>query len=130
MATSTSRLRVELPLPALKGANSRNHWVVRHRAANADRMTAFIAAQAVPRGEPLDAVRLVIRWHCPTRRLLDCDNALSRCKSYIDGLTDAGWWRDDSVVRCVEISVLPPGEKRGLLEIEASTMPAEPRQGD
>lgn len=127
---STTPRRVELPLPALKGSNSRGHWVTRHRAANADRLTAFIAAQAVPRGEPLESVRLVIRWHCPTRRMLDCDNALSRCKSYIDGLTDAGWWKDDAVIRCVEITVLPPGEKRGLLVIEASTIPGEPRQGD
>jgi Holliday junction resolvase RusA-like endonuclease len=68
----------------------------------------------------MDAVALRIDWYCPTKRRIDCDNALSRCKSYIDGLTLAGWWADDSVIRSVTIAVHLPGERRGVVVITAT----------
>ncbi len=122
MARNTDRARcIELALPTVKGSNSRTHWVVRHRGAAIDRAYACAAAQRnAPSSEAMDAVALRIDWYCPTKRRIDCDNALSRCKSYIDGLTLAGWWADDSVIRSVTIAVHLPGERRGVVVITAT----------
>lgn len=120
MASNTSPLAsVELVVPRLAGSNSRAHWTRRSRDAHADRQTAHVLGLAAKPTKPMDSVRLTIDWWCPTRRMLDCDNALSRCKSYIDGLTDAGWWVDDKAIRTVEINVHPPGERRGTVVITA-----------
>jgi|688.fasta_scaffold14051_7 Holliday junction resolvase RusA-like endonuclease len=111
---------IELPLPKVQGSNSRSHWVVRSRTAKSDRYVAFgIAGGRVPR-KPLSDAHVLIDWHCPTKRLIDCDNALSRCKSYLDGLTDAGWWEDDRAIRKVTIAVHPATDRaRGLVRITA-----------
>ena len=100
-ASTTRRACVELALPRLVGSNSRAHWSKRSRDAHADRQSAHVIGLACRPAKPFTEVRLVIDWWCPTRRMIDCDNALSRCKAYIDGLTDAGVWHDDSVVRSI-----------------------------
>lgn len=119
-ASTARRAFVELPLPRLVGSNSRAHWSKRSRDAHADRQSAHVHGLACRPDKPFVAVRLVIDWWCPTRRMLDCDNALSRCKAYLDGLTDAGWWLDDKAIRTVEITVHPPGERKGCVTIEAN----------
>jgi hypothetical protein len=57
-----------------------------------------------------------IEWYTKTKRMIDCDNALSRCKSYIDGLTDAEWWLDDKQIRKMSIEVFLPGEGCGFTD--------------
>lgn len=42
----------------------------------------------------------------PTRRRRDIDNVLAGLKSALDGLTDTGWWKDDSDI--VSISIRRP----------------------
>jgi hypothetical protein len=114
---------IELPLPKVQGSNSRSHWVVRSRTAKSDRYVAFGIAGGRVLRKPLSAAHVVIDWHCPTKRLIDCDNALSRCKSYLDGLTDAGWWADDRAVRSVTITVHPATpERRGCVRIRATAI--------
>lgn len=112
--------KIELPLPKVQGSNSRSHWVVRSRTAKSDRYVAFGIAGGRTHRKPLSAAHVIIDWHCPTKRLIDCDNALSRCKSYLDGLTDAGWWTDDRAVRSVTITVHPAAPPlAGIVRIRA-----------
>lgn len=118
-ASTAPRACVELALPRLVGSNSRAHWSKRSRDAHADRQSAHVIGLACRPAKPFASVRLVIDWWCPTRRMIDCDNALSRCKAYIDGLTDAGWWPDDKAIRTVEITVHPPGERKATVVISA-----------
>lgn len=121
MSGASEERTIELPLPRVQGSNSRSHWTVRSNTAKSDRYVAFgIARTLVPR-KPLSQAHVVIDWHCPTKRLIDCDNALSRCKSYLDGLTDAGWWSDDRAIRTVTITVHPASpERRGCVRIRAA----------
>lgn len=113
---------IELPLPKLQSANSRGHWRSRCSRARADRFVAAVTARQGVAAPPLPGASVRIDWFCPTRRLLDCDNALARCKAYLDGLTDAAWWNDDKAVRQVTIQVHPPGEKRGVVVIAATPL--------
>jgi Holliday junction resolvase RusA-like endonuclease len=113
---------IELPLPHLQSANSRSHWRSRCKNAAADRFLAAITARQAGATTPLPGASVRIDWFCPTRRLLDCDNALARCKAYLDGLTDASWWKDDRAIRQVTIQVHPPGEKRGVVVIAATPL--------
>jgi len=69
----------------------------------------------------MESAHVFIDWHCLTKRLIDCDNALSRCKSYLDGLTDAGWWVDDRAIRVVTIAVHPAApDRKGIVRIRAT----------
>lgn len=121
MSGGEDHLKIELPLPRVQGSNSRSHWTVRSRTAKSDRYVAFGTAGGRILRKPLSAAHVVIDWHCPTKRLIDCDNALSRCKSYLDGLTDAGWWADDRSIRTVTITVHPARpDLKGCVRIRAS----------
>lgn len=119
---------IELPLPKVQGSNARSHWTVRSRTAKSDRYVAFGHASESSFSkngrllrEPMSAAHVFIDWHCPTKRLIDCDNALSRCKSYLDGLTDAGWWVDDRAIRVVTIAVHPAApDRKGIVRIRAT----------
>lgn len=105
--------RIILPLPSIEGSNSRSHWCVRQRAAKGDRLIAAVEARALGLIGPIAKPVVVVDWYQKTRRMIDCDNALSRCKSYLDGLTDAEWWSDDKAIREITIRVWLPGEGAG-----------------
>lgn len=98
------RLILRLPPPKMPGANSRTHWVVRHRAAKHDRYVASTLALAEMRKArswaPMQGATLSIVW-LGRGRLPDPDNIGGRTKAFIDGLTDAGVWTDDRVVSAV-----------------------------
>ncbi len=97
-------LTVVLPPPLMPGANSRCHWRVRHRAAKHDRNVAATLATAGMREfaswKHVEGAALTVTWR-GRGRLPDPDNIGGRTKSYIDGFTDAGVWKDDSVVRSI-----------------------------
>lgn len=92
---------ISLPLPRSKGSNGRDHWAARAKLVKADRALAFTAGSTVAPPMPFKDVSLTIAYRTKGAQAPDCDNAISRCKAYIDGLTDAGWWVDDR--RLVEI---------------------------
>lgn len=82
------------PSPALS-PNARVHYLAKHRAATAYRLAAAYHGRSdgrKPLQNPVCAVLPLVR----TRRRRDLDNALASLKSALDGLTDAGWWADDS----------------------------------
>lgn len=88
----------------MPGANSRTHWVVRHRAAKHDRYVAATMALAEMRKArhwtPMLGATLAVRW-LGRGRLPDPDNIGGRTKAFIDGLTDAKVWEDDRVVEAI-----------------------------
>lgn len=105
-------LRVILPLPKYEGPNGRSHFRVKHQQSVIDKTLAYAEAGNDVAG--FDSVAVIIDWYCTTRRLIDCDNAHARCKYLLDGLTEAGWWPDDSAIRQVTIRRFLPGEGAGF----------------
>jgi Holliday junction resolvase RusA-like endonuclease len=105
-------------LPRPKGAalNARVHWAVRAKQTKADRAHAKwvgeLTAPAAPITQPL--VELVWRGR---GRLPDADNVAGRCKAYLDGLTDAGWWRDDADIVWIRATTerIAKGEEPGVV---------------
>jgi crossover junction endodeoxyribonuclease RusA len=83
--------------------NARPHYLVRHKAARASRSAAcVIGTGGKCLQNPVCAVVPLVR----DKRARDIDNVLSGLKSALDGLTDAGWWTDDSTI--VGIHLSPP----------------------
>lgn len=85
-------MRVEFPWPD-KGLspNARTHWAVKSRLVKKARADAYLLTKAagpveLPESGPIP---LSIEFHPPTRRRQDLDNALSRCKSTLDGFAEA-----------------------------------------
>lgn len=93
-----------LPPPLMPGANSRSHWRVRSKAARHDRYVAETLARVemrkVAQWDPILGATLTVTWH-GRGRLPDPDNIGGRTKAFIDGLTDAGLWHDDRVIRSI-----------------------------
>jgi crossover junction endodeoxyribonuclease RusA len=75
--------------------NGRVHYMVRHKAVRNYRETARYLGLGQKRlRNPLCAIVPLVA----TRRRRDLDNVLASLKSALDGLTDAGWWDDDSEI--------------------------------
>lgn len=87
----------ECTLPKPRGAalNSRSHWAKRANDSRADRAFAELAGGLTAPAKPIKRPLVEIVWR-GRGRLPDVDNVTGRCKAYIDGLTDGGWWRDDA----------------------------------
>lgn len=100
-------LALFLPPPLMPGSNSRSHWRVRSKAARHDRYVAETLARVemrkVAHWEPIAGATLTVIWH-GRGRLPDPDNIGARTKAFIDGLTDAGVWHDDRVIRSITFS--------------------------
>ena len=107
-------LRVILPLPRYEGPNGRSHYRLKNQQAKADKLLALSEGRVDPGTQPMTCVAVIIDWYCATNRMLDVDNALGRCKYFIDGLTHAGWWIDDRVIRQTTIRRWLPGEAAGF----------------
>lgn len=95
-----------LPWPnKLLSPNARVHHLVKHKAVRSHRgLAAVIGAQHGRKRLriPVLAVLPIVT----TRRRRDIDNVLAGLKSALDGLTDCGWWEDDSEV--VGITIRKP----------------------
>lgn len=95
---------VEIPWPpAALSPNSRPHYMLKHRETKRYRELAAYRANGKKRlRNPVIAVLPLVA----TRRRRDLDNVLASLKSALDGLTDAGWWNDDSDI--VGITIRKP----------------------
>jgi hypothetical protein len=94
-------IRIRWPDAALS-PNGRVHYMVKHRAVRKYRELARYLGLGQKRLQnpvcallPLTAVK----------RRRDLDNVLAALKPAFDGVTDAGWWSDDSAI--TEHHVLP-----------------------
>lgn len=118
------RLTITLPPPKMPGANSRTHWRVRHKAARHDRYVAATLALAEMRKcaswEPIRQAVVSVTWR-GRGRLPDVDNIGGKTKGYIDGLTDAKVWADDSAIVSIRFTVervRKPDQPHVVLAIE------------
>lgn len=106
------------PDPALtpNRAYRRGGWQPRRAAASQLRYFTWAAAVNSRPSEPISGpvvVSAVIQWP-KGRRRLDYDAAVSVLKPVLDGLTDAGWWRDDRQVTGILV-VQETGHERGSI---------------
>jgi len=83
--------------------NARAHYLVKHKASRAARYSASVIGTGGKRLQnPVCAVVPLVA----DQRHRDIDNVLAGLKSALDGLTDAGWWEDDSKI--VGFHLSPP----------------------
>jgi crossover junction endodeoxyribonuclease RusA len=123
------KLRIELPWPdKALSPNGRVHWARKAKAVAKHRGFAKLAAIAAIRSAKWPSgVREAYaktRFIDPSTRRRDRDNHASMCKSYFDGLADAGVVANDcgfvhwpvtfevGPVRCVVIEIEPVSEAR------------------
>jgi crossover junction endodeoxyribonuclease RusA len=91
--------------------NRRYHWAVRARLTKMWRTVGYVAARnwavtsddIVPAYLPPCAVK--VTFHVPDARRRDPHNTAPTVKAIIDGLVDAGFWRDDTPD---QVAVLDP----------------------
>lgn len=76
--------------PAVLSPNGRAHWSRKAKAAAQAREAACLLCQAAGmRALPWRSMAVRITFQPPSRRRMDLDNTLSRCKSLLDGVADA-----------------------------------------
>ena len=92
-----------MPWPnRLLSPNARVHHMLKSRYTRASRA----AASAVAREHPFRPLRTPVCAVLPistTKRRRDIDNVLAGLKSTLDGVTDAGWWKDDCEILAITI---------------------------
>ncbi len=83
--------------------NARNHWTTKSKLVHTARDESFGLAQEIMSGwvAPEQAV-ISYRFIVTDHRRRDLDNLLSSCKSWLDGLRDAGVLVDDD---CWHLSI-------------------------
>ena len=91
-------IRITLPLPdSILSPNSRGHWGTKYRAVRAHRERARWEIALANGGDLfLAECRIDITAFHKIARRRDRDNLISACKSYFDGLADAGLVKNDS----------------------------------
>lgn len=117
---------ISLPIPKSRGSNGRDHWAARAKLTKADRMLARITGGTVSPAMPLRFVALTIAYRVKGQQGPDVDNAISRCKAYLDGLTDAGWWVDDRVLVEIKAAVFRGCGKDAGVTITAKDVEQRP----
>lgn len=106
-----------VPDPELS-PNARVHWAVKARKTKQLReYVGYVTRESAP-PEPLTGpvtLRISVGWP-KGRKRHDDDNMVSLCKAVIDGMTDAGWWLNDSqvtIARPIEQQPWNRWEKQG-----------------
>ena len=76
--------------------NSREHWAVKARAVKAQREEAgWLAKVQWKDQKPMTHARINYQFIVTDKRHRDIENTYSACKSFVDGLVDAGVLIDD-----------------------------------
>ncbi len=71
--------------------NSRVHWAVRARAVRAQREeVGWLAKSQWQSQDPMKHARIIYEFMVKDKRHRDFDNLITACKSFQDGLVDAG----------------------------------------
>lgn len=116
---------LELPIPSADIAgNNRVHHMNRYKASrDATTDAKLVASTATFPPGGITPARLRIDWYGWT--LPDWDNAIARCKPYIDGIVLAGIIPDDSPRHLVDIKLgdmkIDRKNRRVVLTIERVT---------
>ncbi|MDF3607531.1 hypothetical protein PE067_16105 [Paracoccus sp. DMF-8] len=82
---------VTLPWPpSALSPNARVHWAAKARiAAKVRKDACYLCQGACVRALPWDRMHVAIEFQPASARRYDLDNAVARCKSLLDGLSDA-----------------------------------------
>lgn len=118
---------IEFPAPTgLMSLNDRSHWAVKARNARTWRYAAKCAAQAALPPGMREHPRCLVTITLPVVRLgtrRDPSNFTATSKHAIDGLVDAGIWRDDTPEYVVENVIR--FRQGGNVTIELTPIPAD-----
>jgi Holliday junction resolvase RusA-like endonuclease len=119
---ASGTVEIVLPMPPEPcWPNSRSHYMVKARAVRLQRDAATavgVATCGVWFEQPLVSATF---WH-RTKRRRDRDGGIGSLKGAMDGLSDAMFWCDDSVVRWGEVEhLVDPDDPRVVLTIEERT---------
>lgn len=110
---------VVMPWPPKElSPNARVHWSKRAKAAKKTRSDAFyLCAEAkLLMPEFTEKLHLQINFYPPSRRSVDDDNMLIRCKNYRDGIADYLGVDDKCFVSHPRVMQFD-GDKNGRVEI-------------
>lgn len=91
--------RLDWP-PLSLSPNGRVHYMQKHRCVKAYRDHARVSGfngRAIE--NPIVCVVPIVK----VKRKRDLDNILASLKPALDGLTDAGWWKDDSNIKGIHL---------------------------
>jgi hypothetical protein len=90
MTSETVKLALPWPMRSLS-PNARAHWADKASAAKRSRHVAWALTLAALKGSKPDWKAVAIHWefHPKTANRPDDDNAISSCKAYRDGISDA-----------------------------------------
>lgn len=123
-------LSLTLPIPPSSlSPNARVHRMAKAKATREARRHSFLVARGATGGRRLmvSVARTLATFWWPSKRRRDRDNATGMLKAYMDGLTDAGIWVDDSVVTHLPpVMELDPTNPR----VEIQIFFDEPPQGN
>ena len=99
-AATSTRVVIGCVPDADLGSNGRAHWAVKARKAKALRQFVYYSTREDAPEQPMTGpVQLTISVGWPKgRKRHDDDNMVTLCKSLVDGMTDAGYWRNDRQV--------------------------------
>lgn len=94
-------LTLNLPWPDRKlSPNSRGAWVVKEGPRKTARLLGALAVREAGAVELPDRIQMWVTFHPPRNGRYDLDNALSKCKSILDGAF-AALGRDDADIQRV-----------------------------
>tara|TARA_R110000868_G_scaffold397497_1_gene670217 strand:+ start:67 stop:444 length:378 start_codon:yes stop_codon:yes gene_type:complete len=115
----TEMIVIELPLPHKNlSPNSRCHWAAKARSVAKARSDARImATQAKLPSCPWAKATIRFEFTFRTNAKHDDDNLAASCKSYRDGIADAGIVADDNDLMTLPVVVLPKNAKHPGLRI-------------
>lgn len=106
-----NQLTVTIPIPPTdcNPNNNHKHWRSLRRATAKARHDALACALEATGGDrpEWEAAIVHVRWYGRDRRCLKLDttNAEASLKASLDGLTDAGVWKDDRRVRIADLTI-------------------------
>lgn len=112
--------------------NARGHWRVKAAQVKAWRKAAAWTAAAATTERVGWRALVTVEFAVPDRRRRDPSNWGPTCKAIVDGLTDAGWWPDDTpdhVTVAEPILRLDPASP-GRVRICAQPAPTTPNPFD
>ena len=104
--------------------NARHHWAVKARAIKAQRYEiGWLAQSAWGKRTPLKRARISYTFIVTDKRHRDIDNLVAACKSFQDGLVDAGViFKDSSEYLTMGSSTLQQGKvEQTVIRIEGLT---------
>ena len=93
---TVSTVEVKLPLPpAALHTHAKGHWRQKSKATAEARQVARWAAKEAVSGQSWEHAEIDYLFRLPDNRRRDAANLVAACKSYVDGVVDAGLIPDD-----------------------------------